>query len=285
MLDQPASLVPQRQRVFVHQIYYDDASKSKLSPAFIPLDNTKNERPDWFEFWVILNFLRTHTLDDHAWYGFLSPRFREKTGFDPAFMIDLLTKFADKADVATFTVGWDQLAYFLNPWEQGEVWHPGLMQLSQEFLNSAGHDVKLDAVITDSMTSVLSNYIVAKKRFWIEWQALAEKLFARVEGSGSGDAIAASTSYGNPQNLQPMKVFIQERLATFLLLKGGYKVIAPDQSATGQIFPLLFNSDFRTRRMLQACDLMKTRYRETSDAEYLRMYWKIRQGISYRRAV
>jgi hypothetical protein len=37
----------------VFQIFYDDRSRRSLDGGFIPLDNTRNERPDWFEFWVI----------------------------------------------------------------------------------------------------------------------------------------------------------------------------------------------------------------------------------------
>jgi hypothetical protein len=47
---------------FIYQIYYNIETQKKILPGFIPLDNTKNLRPDWFEFWVILNFLRKRTV-------------------------------------------------------------------------------------------------------------------------------------------------------------------------------------------------------------------------------
>ncbi len=34
--------------IYLHQIYYDAASKGNLLPRFIPLDNAKNDRPDGF---------------------------------------------------------------------------------------------------------------------------------------------------------------------------------------------------------------------------------------------
>ena len=67
-------------KIYIHQIFYDATSRAKIQPGFIPIDNTNSKHSDWFEFWVILNFLRNNTLEEGAWYGFLSPKFFEKTG-------------------------------------------------------------------------------------------------------------------------------------------------------------------------------------------------------------
>jgi hypothetical protein len=77
-------------RIFIYQIYYNNETQKKILSGFIPLNNTKNLRPDWFEFWVILNFLRNNILDDDAWYGFLSPKFYEKTGFNSNFVFNVI---------------------------------------------------------------------------------------------------------------------------------------------------------------------------------------------------
>ena len=68
----------------IFQIYYDDDSYDKLEMGFIPLDNSDG-RPDWYEFWAILNYLKNNKLEDGEWYGFLSPRFSEKTGFNSRY--------------------------------------------------------------------------------------------------------------------------------------------------------------------------------------------------------
>ena len=39
------------------------------------LDNLRNERPDWREYWPIRRFLLEGTPDPDAFYGFFSPRF------------------------------------------------------------------------------------------------------------------------------------------------------------------------------------------------------------------
>ena len=91
----------------------------------------------------------------------------------------------------------------------------------------------------------------------------------------------AETSYGSLQNQFPMKAFIQERLATLILSTETFKVLSPDQSFSAPIFTRLFPDDVKTRRLLQTCDLMKTKYRESKDEKYLEMYWRIRKDIQY----
>jgi hypothetical protein len=41
----------------------------------------------------------------------------------------------------------------------------------------------------------------------------------------------------------------------------------------------LFDNDIKTRKLLQACELMKAKYREKNDIKYLNMYWSIRADI------
>jgi hypothetical protein len=263
---------------FIYQIYYNNETQKKILPGFIPLDNTKNLRPDWFEFWVILDFLRNNALYDDAWYGFLSPKFSDKTGFNSSFVLKVIENYGELGDVALFSPGWDQLAYFLNPFEQGEVWHPGLMAASQDFSNKYQLEINLNTLVSDTSSSVFSNYIIAKKEFWIQWRKIAEQFFEYVENNPKHQV---KTSYGSLENQLPMKTFIQERLATLILSANTFKVLSPDQSFSAPIFTRLFPDDIKTRRLLQVCDLMKAKYRESKDKKYLDMYWSIRADIQY----
>ena len=269
-------------KIFVYQIFYDQASRESLDPGFIPLDNMANERPDWYEFWPIRNFLRKNTLQDGAWYGFLSPRFTQKSGFAASVVTGALEKYDAYADVALFSVGWDQLAYFLNPFEQGEIWHPGLLALSQSFFDEIGLDVDLSRLVTYSKTSVFSNYIIAKPTFWNEWLAMADRFFDMVEGAAI-PGLDRGTSYGSALNQAPMKTFIQERFASVILARGRYKAIMADQSQYAPIFSRIFKDNPQTRRMLQTCDLLKEKYCLTRDNDYLSMYHKLRGDIEFMR--
>jgi len=241
-------------KLCIYQIFYDLATKQMLDTGFIPLDNSKNERPDWFEFWVIRNFLRNNALEEHAWYGFLSPNFQDKTGFDSDYVISFLRHYDSVGDVALFSSAWDQLAYFKNPWEQGEAWHPNIRELTQKFLDSTNRRIDLSALVTDSTSSVFSNYVIAKKKFWIEWKKIADDFFEFVESAGE---YARDTTYGFSKTEYPMKTFIQERFATLILATKQFKVLTVDQSAVTPIFTPLFPDNGQTRRLLQVCDLLK----------------------------
>lgn len=265
-------------RTQIFQIFYDDESKKKILPGFIPLDNTNNLRPDWFEFWVILNFLRHNPLEENTWYGFLSPKFFEKTNLNSNLIFDVINLHGEDSDVALFSHGWDQIAYFLNPFEQGEVWHPGLMQASQNFISNCGINIDLKLLVCDSTSTVFSNYIIARKSYWVQWKRLAELFFEYVEINSMANTM---TNYGSTNKNYPLKTFIQERLVTLILSLNSFRVISIDQSFSAPIFTRLFPDDLETRRLLQACDLLKIKFREKADEEYLKMYWRIRGDIIY----
>ena len=263
---------------YVHQIYYNEETKSQLLDGFIPLDNTQNPRPDWFEFWVILNFLRNNVLEEDAWYGFLSPKFHEKTGFTSEYVNSLLEGQEGVGSVVLLSPSWDQLSFFLNPFEQGEMWHPGLLGACQKFIDSTWLEMDLSTLVTDTSSSVFSNYIIAKKDFWEEWEILAEEFFKYVENNPE---YQSHTPYGSVESRFPMKTFIQERLATVVLASGQFKAACAPYSFMHPIFTRLFPDDIETRTLLQTCDLMKKKYRLSADQKYLDMYWKIRGDITF----
>ncbi len=263
----------------IFTIYYDQSSYEKVPPGFIPLANPTN-RNGWFEFFPILEFLKTHKLDDGIWYGFLSPRFLEKTGYDNQIIFDILNHIDQYSDVALFSPAWDQIAYFLNPWEQGEIWHPGLMYHSQQFLNQINFNIDLEASVTDSTSTVYSNYIIAKKNYWEKWKEIALKFYEYVESANSQLA-TIRVSYGSVKNQYPMKSFIQERLASLILLTNSFSVITPDQSTSKPIFTRLFQDDSNTRHHLIAMDTLKKLYRKNSNQDTLKSYWMLRNEIKF----
>jgi hypothetical protein len=265
---------------YIYQIYYDDETKNKLLPGLIPLDNTKNDRPDWFEFYIILNFLRNNTLEDNAWYGFLSPKFYNKTFCTPDLINHALDKYGEEANVALPPYCRDLLSYFLNPFEQGEIYHPGLLNETQIFINKIGLKFDLKNLVTDTSCSIFSNYTIAKKEFWLKWKFIAEEYFSYVEGDIKNQNL---TQYKTKINSVPMKAFIQERFATLVLSSGNFRTLQIMQNLKHPI-SRHFIDNFQTRTMLQTCDLMKLKYRENLDEKYLEMYWMIRKAIKFSKA-
>jgi hypothetical protein len=122
-------------QTYIHQIYYNDQTRNSLDPGFIPLDNSENERPDWYELWVIRHYLTTHALEENSWYGFLLPKFGLKTGFSANQLNQFIEHLDPCYDVVLINYCFDQIAYFQNPFEQGEYWHPGISALTQNIIN------------------------------------------------------------------------------------------------------------------------------------------------------
>jgi hypothetical protein len=214
------------QRFCVHQIFYDQASREALDPGFIPLDNARASRPDWYEFWPILQFLRTNRLDESLWYGFLSPRFERKSGLNSASVFQILGSIDLSHDVALFPVGVDHILYFKNIFEQGECSHPNLMNLSKKFIAQAGIDVDLDKLVSHSGNACFSNFIVAKAPYWNEWRQLAESFFVFAEDPSTETGAALREPAPYLRGPTPMKVFIQERLSALVLARGHFRVFS-----------------------------------------------------------
>jgi hypothetical protein len=264
----------------IYQIFYDEPTRGQVDSGFIPLDNTANLRPDWFEFWVILNYLRANTLEEGTWYGFLSPKFLLKTGFKSQVVNQLLSRHDDR-DVAIFLHSWDQACYYRNPFEQGEHEHPGLLDSSQKFFQHIGVQVDLAAMVSPASRTVFSNFVIAKKTYWDSWRVWAEKFWDYVENSPERDTrLQTKTHYPDEPSGLPMKTFVQERFASVLLATHPFRVLYPDNSDLVKIFAQWSAVNGSVRAHLMSCDLLKCKYLETGDASFLDMYYKIRAYIT-----
>ena len=76
----------------IYQIFYNESTQKSNDPGFLPSDNLSNERPDWSEYWPIRRFFTGRTLSPDTYYGFLSPKFHQKTGLSAqdvrTFLVD-----------------------------------------------------------------------------------------------------------------------------------------------------------------------------------------------------
>lgn len=203
-------------RTCLYQIAHGGAEP--LDPGFRVLDNLSNERPDWFEYWPIRRFLLGTALEENTLYGFFSPKFKSKTNLSAAAVVRLVDAAAGEPEVVLLSPSLHLTAYYLNVFQYGDECHPGLLRLAGAFLERTGHPTDLERFVTHSRNEVYANYFLATPRFWRRWLELTEALFAIAESPTDplGAALRATTSYRGERNVQ-MKVFILERLTTFLL--------------------------------------------------------------------
>src|ERR1700744_4996802 len=114
--------------VHVYQILNHYTSRQELDPGFEVLDNSANERPDWYEYWPIRRYLLNEPLDEGAFYGFLSPKFRHKTNLSAAAVHEFVARETGATDVVLLSPSIHLTAYHLNVFEYGDEVHPGLLQ-------------------------------------------------------------------------------------------------------------------------------------------------------------
>lgn len=204
----------------LRQICYSPQTLSELPEGMLALDYQDNARPDWREYWPIRQFLLNNVLADNTLYGFLSPKFGYKTGLGSADVQAFIHQDSGPHDAYFFSPFWDLSSFFINIFEQGDFFHPGLTQASQKFVDSIGLSTPVKFQVTHSQNTVFCNYIVANKTFWLKWLSLGERLFFAAEHPEADPQLQAllkdDTTYGE-QRL-PLKVFLLERLATLLLL-------------------------------------------------------------------
>jgi hypothetical protein len=254
----------------IFQILNHYTSRQELDSGFEVLDNSANERPDWYEYWPIRKFLLNEALNEEAFYGFLSPKFKLKTGLGP----EAVRAFIEGADSATEVVllspSIHNSAYYLNVFEHGDAEHPGLKLVAQRLFERLGLPSDLDALVSDSRNTVHSNYFIAKPRFWRAWLALNEKMFAIAEAPSDalGESLRTPTRYRGAAQVH-MKIFIMERLATWLLMTDpSFAVRVRD--------PFAARSRFYKLPVAIVCDALKIAFATQGRAQYKEVFLLVR---------
>ena len=203
-------------QVNLFQIAYSPQTYADIENGYRVLDNRTNPRPDWYEYWPIRDYLLKEPLDDAAFYGFFSTKFRNKTSLAHAEVLDFVQQQAALADIVLFSPQPDMGAFFLNVFEQGELFDPGFIAAFSAFLLHIGVNTPIADLVMDARHIVFSNYFVAKPAFWREWLTINEMMFAVCEGPDGAlkDQLCSETTYpGSAQR----KAFLQERVASFIL--------------------------------------------------------------------
>jgi hypothetical protein len=206
--------------ICIYQILNHYTTTDALDPGFLVLDNSANERPDWYEYWPIRKYLLNEPLDESAFYGFLSPKFQHKTNLSAAAVHEFVRRETNATDVVLLSPSIHLTAYHLNVFEYGDAVHPGLLQIATKFFAHIGQPGDLHELVTDSRNEVHSNYMIAKPRFWKAWLNITEQLFALAESPT--DPFAAElrkpTTYRGEATV-PMKIFLMERIATWIIAR------------------------------------------------------------------
>src|SRR5882757_1259780 len=257
--------------VHTYQILNHYTSREELDPGFGVLDNSGNERPDWYEYWPIRKFLLNEKLDEGAFYGFLSPKFKLKTNLRAAQVRDFNQASGPATEVALFSPSIHNSAFFLNVFEHGNAEHPGLLKAAKDFFARINHPQPLEDLVSDSRNTVHSNYFIAKPRFWRAWLAITEQLFAIAEipQDPLGIQLRTPTQYRGSRNVQ-MKIFLMERVATWILVTDrGFAARARD--------PFVARSRIYKLPLAIICDALKIAYSTQGRRQYKDVFLMLRR--------
>lgn len=290
----------------IYQILNHYTPREELDPGFEILDNSANERPDWFEYWPIRSFLLGQALDENTFYGFLSPKFKLKTSLSSQEVSEFILSADSSVDVVLLSPSIHNSAYYLNVFEHGDAEHPGLKDVAKTLFERLELPGDLDSLVSDSRNTVHSNYFIAKPRFWRAWLAINEKMYAIAEtpGDALGQALCAPTTYRGGTHVQ-MKIFVMERIATWLLTGGrncAAPVLGPVVAGEPGPFVARVRDPFVARSRIYklpiaiVCDALKIAYATEGRSQYrdvfllvrgLRKFWnfQIRLGgaLGFRR--
>ena len=256
--------------VQIHQILNHYTPREELDPGFEVLDNSGNERPDWFEYWPIRKFLLNQALDENTFYGFLSPKFKLKTSLSSADVREFILAAGSAVDVVLLSPSIHNSAYYLNVFEHGDAEHPGLKSVAKALFDRLELFSDLDSLVSDSRNTVHSNYFIAKPRFWRAWLAINEKMYAIAEtpGDALGEALCASTTYRGATHVQ-MKIFVMERVATWLLTSGSDFTAAVRD-------PFVARSRIYKLPVAVMCDALKIAYATQGRSQYKDVFLLLR---------
>jgi len=258
------------QAMHIYQILTHYISRQELDPGFKVLDNSANERPDWFEYWPIRRFLLSEALDENAFYGFLSPKFMLKTSLSSGAVREFMLAADSATDVVLLSPSIHNSAYYLNVFEHGDAEHPGLKNVAKRLFERLELPNDLDSLVSDSRNTVYSNYFIAKPRFWRAWLAINEKIFAIAEtpSDALGEALRTPTTYRGGSNVQ-MKIFIMERMATWLLTS--------DRSFVARVRdPFVARKRIYKLPVAIVCDALKIAYATQGRAHYKEIFLMVR---------
>ena len=266
-----------RPPIHLHLIAYSEATHAAIGPGWQVLDNRDNPRPDWYEYGPIRRFLLGTPLDESAFYGFFSPKFSEKTGLSHAQVQDFVAAEAARADVLLFSPQPDMGAFFLNVFEQGETFDPGLIDAYDRFLQAAGRPTPLRQMVMDSRQVCFSNYFVARPAFWREWLSLNEELFQVCEGPMTPlqQSLTLQTTYPGAGGAGVQrKVFLQERAVSLLLAtQPRWRSVPHDPFGMGWSM-----SRFRDHPQdAFVSDALKRAFRDTGWPHYMQAFAQVRQ--------
>lgn len=225
----PKKLTPQNVGIY-EPIYLDGQTTSQKN--FIPYPHTSNKDfASWREFRIHVDMFRNRIFEKHAFTGLFSPKFELKTKITGPTFAEFCVKNAD-ADVV-FINPFPHWAYLsLNVWMQGEAYHTGIVEITNNLLNDAAVNLTLDAEQRhDCKVLSYSSFWCGNAKFWYAYVGqVLNPLADFIENNPDAPSVKAVLQETFHTDPCPFLPFVTERLFTTF--------IAQQNTLRFQHFPL-----------------------------------------------
>lgn len=260
----------------IFQIYYDEVTKRSNDQGFSPLDNLANLRPDWREYWPIRTFLKNNQLDQDSYYGFFSPKFKDKTGLSASDCFEFINYHSNDVDVFSFSPFFDLGAWYQNSIFQAIPQHRNLLLPMQGALKILNFPVDINEIVMHSGNNIFCNFFVAKPAFWRMWLEKCELIWAESEENISPTAKGLNAIAEGHDSPAAIKTFVIERIASLILATNNTWNIKSYNSLN---LPFSNGLISKERNALIQMDALKIAYALNGKAEYLNLFKSIKSLI------
>jgi hypothetical protein len=214
----------------IFQIYFKPELQAHCDPAFTPLDNTANPRPELREWYVWDKEHENILAQELDYWGFVSWKFKEKTGLTGEQAVNFILSNPGH-DVYLFNPCILNEAVFANSWEQGDIHHPNISAIGNTFFAKLGYeDVDVKSMILDRNKTVFANYVIGNRKFWDKFMEFSRQLFTEADKDPEfkhavfGEGLS---NYAYDRSLPNFTFLIERLIPTFLELENltsiGYK--------------------------------------------------------------
>ena len=244
----------------IFQIYFKPELKVHCDPAFTPLDNTDNPRPDLREWYVWDREYKNILEQNLDYWGFVSWKFKEKTNLTGEQALNFINTNPGY-DVYLFNPCILNEACFSNSWEQGDIHHPNISDIGNSFLKKIGYkDIDVKYLNLDRDKMVFANYIVGSKKFWARFMPFVHQIFSEAESDPEfkhqvfGEGLS---NYAHDRSLPNFTFLLERLIPTFLELE---KISSIGFTYTEDTLPVKYQPYFDEIRVLSDLKMLINRH-------------------------
>lgn len=210
-------------QIKVFQVYFKNYQYANLDKNFTPYLNPSNGNFEnsYFETSVFLK--EFYRVKEYKYTGFFSWKFYFKTQLNG----NEIFKFIDNNlnyDVYIFNPYFEFEKLYSNVWVQGELHHPGIIELAEKIYSLMGLNLNLRQQVHTSRELLYCNYWIGSVEFWEAYMPYLRSFISAMEKLGADDKekLLSNSGYYKVTNYIP---FVLERVfSTYLYLNPKIKV-------------------------------------------------------------